>query len=83
LISSIFVDKQDAGTVYVVSRDQTMSIVDMETKTPRRVWPLFEPIEAAVYIPTMRQLATVGEQGILKLWDPMKGKMMKEKKIIK
>ncbi|KAI6183587.1 hypothetical protein M3Y97_00504600 [Aphelenchoides bicaudatus] len=45
-IAAILFDEQDSSTVYVVSRDQTLSVVDLETQAVKKVFPLFEPIRS-------------------------------------
>lgn len=82
-MSAILLDENDSDVVYVVSRDQTMSIIDVKTQSSSKILPLYEPIEAAVYVKSTKQIVTVGEQGVLKFWNPKKGIMVAEKKLIK
>lgn len=60
-----------------------MSIVNLEQREMSKLFPLYEPIEAAVYLKSKRQIATVGEEGTLKLWDAKKGVIVKMKKVVK
>jgi WD40 repeat protein len=80
-ISAILIDDYDNNTVYVASRDQTMSILDVKTQSSRRILPLYEPIESAVFSKKLKQIVTVGEEGILKFWDPIRGTEVKQKKL--
>lgn len=82
-IAAILLDDQKPTTVYVVSRDQTMSIVDLESQEMQKLFPLYEPIEAAVYLKSSKQIVTVGEEGTLKFWDPCKGVMIMQSKLVK
>lgn len=58
-----------------MSRDQTLSIVNVETYEKLKVLPLFEPIESAVF--ASGSLFTVGEEGVLKCWNPENAKLLR------
>jgi hypothetical protein len=60
-----------------------MSVIDLETQSMQKVFPLYEPIEAAVYIKPTKQIVTVGEEGTMKFWDPRKGAMITQTKLVK
>ncbi|VDM93122.1 unnamed protein product, partial [Litomosoides sigmodontis] len=65
--------------VVFVSRDQTLSIVNVNSYEKLKVLPLYEPIEAAVYV--SGSLFTVGEEGVLKCWDMRNAKLLKSASI--
>ncbi|MFH4975908.1 hypothetical protein AB6A40_002617 [Gnathostoma spinigerum] len=64
----------------IASRDQTISLINIETMEKTRTLPTFEPIESAV-MNDARLLYTVGEEGVLKCWKPDTAHLMKSKKI--
>jgi hypothetical protein len=82
-IAAILLDDQNQSIIYAVSRDQTMSVVDLESQTMQKLFPLYEPVEAAVYIKSLKQIVTVGEEGIMKFWDPRKGVMVTQARVTK
>ena len=66
----------------VASRDRTISIVNVDTQEKLKVVPIFEPIEDAVLL-TNGQLLTVGEEGSLKFWEYLTGKLVLKKQLIR
>lgn len=66
--------------VIIVSRDQTVSHVDINTYEKLKVLPLFEPIESAV-LTDEGHFYTVGEEGVLKCWNIEKSKLLRQKKL--
>ncbi|VDN93960.1 unnamed protein product [Brugia pahangi] len=65
--------------VVFVSRDQTLSIVNVDSYEKMKVLPLYEPIEAAIFI--SGSLLTVGEEGILKCWNMENAKLLRSANI--
>lgn len=65
--------------VVFVSRDQTLSIVNVNSCEKLKVLPLYEPIEAAVFV--SGSLFTVGEEGVLKCWNMKNAKLLKSASI--
>ncbi|CAG9532779.1 unnamed protein product [Cercopithifilaria johnstoni] len=65
--------------VVFVSRDQTLSIVNVDSYEKIKVLPLYEPIEAAVFV--SGSLFTVGEEGVLKCWNMENAKLLKSASI--
>uniref|UniRef100_A0A915Q5K6 U3 small nucleolar RNA-associated protein 13 C-terminal domain-containing protein n=1 Tax=Setaria digitata TaxID=48799 RepID=A0A915Q5K6_9BILA len=61
--------------VIFVSRDQTLSVVNVESFEKLKVLPLYEPVEGAVLVSGL--LFTVGEEGVLKCWNPENAKLLK------
>ncbi|KAM3718536.1 Transducin beta-like protein [Dirofilaria immitis] len=66
-------------TVAFVSRDQTLSIVNVDSHEKMKVLPLYEPIEAAVF--ASGSLFTVGEEGVLKCWNLENAKLLRSANI--
>ncbi|VDK18482.1 unnamed protein product [Anisakis simplex] len=66
----------NATTAATISRDQTIALVNVETNEKMKTLPLFEPVESAVLMDDGTML-TVGEEGILKSWQPTTGKLLK------
>ncbi|WKX94995.1 hypothetical protein Q1695_011892 [Nippostrongylus brasiliensis] len=62
-----FVEVPGTRRVVVLSRDQTASIVESETREVLKVLPLFEAVEAGV-LGHNGNLITVGEEGTIKEW---------------
>uniref|UniRef100_A0A7I4Y708 Utp13 domain-containing protein n=1 Tax=Haemonchus contortus TaxID=6289 RepID=A0A7I4Y708_HAECO len=62
-----FLELPGSRRVIVVSRDQTASIIESETREVLKVFPLFEAIESAVLVHN-GNMVTVGEEGTLKEW---------------
>ncbi|VDK44590.1 unnamed protein product [Gongylonema pulchrum] len=62
-----------------ISRDQTLSVVNIDTMEKIKVLPLFEPIESAVVV--QGSLFTVGEEGVLKCWNLQNAKLLKSANI--
>lgn len=62
-----------------MSRDQTLSIVNVDSYEKMKVLPLYEPIEAAIFI--SGSLLTVGEEGILKCWNMENAKLLRSANI--
>uniref|UniRef100_A0A8R1YA34 WD_REPEATS_REGION domain-containing protein n=1 Tax=Onchocerca volvulus TaxID=6282 RepID=A0A8R1YA34_ONCVO len=65
--------------VVFVSRDQTLSIVNVDSYEKIKVLPLFEPIEASVL--ASGSLFTVGEEGVLKSWNLENAKLLRSANI--
>ncbi|EFO22860.2 hypothetical protein LOAG_05625 [Loa loa] len=65
--------------VVFMSRDQTLSIVNVDSYEKMKVLPLYEPIEAAVLVSEL--LFTVGEEGILKCWNMENAKLLRSASI--
>lgn len=65
--------------VVFVSRDQTLSIVNVDSYEKVKVLPLYEPIEAAVL--ASGSLFTVGEEGVLKCWNMENAKLLRSASI--
>ncbi|VDN08035.1 unnamed protein product [Thelazia callipaeda] len=65
--------------VILLSRDQTFSIINIDTYQKISVLPLFEPIESAVIASEL--LFTVGEEGVLKCWNLDNAKLLKSANI--
>uniref|UniRef100_A0A914DIJ3 U3 small nucleolar RNA-associated protein 13 C-terminal domain-containing protein n=1 Tax=Acrobeloides nanus TaxID=290746 RepID=A0A914DIJ3_9BILA len=72
----------NAPGAVIVSRDRTYSILNVETKEKLKLIPIFEPVEDAVFLRNPQNLLTVGEEGVLKVWDIWSGRMLKKKAII-
>uniref|UniRef100_F1KV63 Transducin beta-like protein 3 n=1 Tax=Ascaris suum TaxID=6253 RepID=F1KV63_ASCSU len=66
--------------VATVSRDQTISLISLETNERVKTLPLFEPVESALLIDDGTML-TVGEEGVLKCWQPTTGKLLRSSNI--
>ncbi|TKR70313.1 hypothetical protein L596_022354 [Steinernema carpocapsae] len=79
-ISAIFVNSTEDKIASIVSRDQTMSIVNYENGAQIKTIPLFEAIESALPFGA-KGLATVGEEGKLKIFDRHTGKLQKFKTV--
>lgn len=62
-----------------MSRDQTLSIVNVDSYEKMKVLPLYEPVEAAIFV--SGSLFTVGEEGILKCWNMENAKLLKSANI--
>ncbi|KAK6059751.1 WD domain, G-beta repeat protein [Cooperia oncophora] len=74
-----FLELPGSRRVVVVSRDQTASILESETREVLKVFPLFEAIESAVLV--RGHMVTVGEEGTLKEWSIESAKLLRSKKI--
>ncbi|VDD92647.1 unnamed protein product [Enterobius vermicularis] len=70
---------QDEKEVSFLSRDQTVSTVNLETCKKVKVMPVFEPMECGVLAD--HELFTVGEEGILKCWTKNGSKLIRSIKI--
>ncbi|KAK0408850.1 hypothetical protein QR680_004199 [Steinernema hermaphroditum] len=79
-ISAIFVNSTEETIASIVSRDQTMSMVNYETGVKVKTVPLFEAIESAIPFGA-KGLVTIGEEGKLKIFDRHTGKMTKIKTV--
>ncbi|CAI4232177.1 unnamed protein product [Auanema sp. JU1783] len=66
--------------VVALSRDQSYSILEIETREVLKILPVFEPIEAAV-LAHNGNLVTVGEEGVMKEWIVGTGKLIRQKKV--
>ncbi|KAK5984800.1 Transducin beta protein 3 [Trichostrongylus colubriformis] len=75
-----FLQLPGSRRVVIVSRDQTASIVESETREVLKVFPLFEAIESAVLVPN-GNMVTVGEEGTLKEWSTESARLLRSKKI--
>lgn len=69
-----------AGAI-IASRDRTISLVNVDSQEKLKVVPIFEPIEDAVVVGN-GHLLTVGEEGALKFWEYLTGKMVLKKQLI-
>uniref|UniRef100_A0A1I8AMT8 WD_REPEATS_REGION domain-containing protein n=1 Tax=Steinernema glaseri TaxID=37863 RepID=A0A1I8AMT8_9BILA len=79
-ISAIFVNSRDEKLASIVSRDQTMSIVNYQSGAKVKTVPLFEAIESAIPHGA-KGLVTIGEQGKVKVFDRHTGKMLQIKTV--
>uniref|UniRef100_A0A158P7A8 WD_REPEATS_REGION domain-containing protein n=1 Tax=Angiostrongylus cantonensis TaxID=6313 RepID=A0A158P7A8_ANGCA len=75
-----FVEMPRSHLVVVVSRDQTASVIESETREVLKVFPLFEAIEA-VALAQNGNLITVGEEGTVKEWLIDSARLIRSKKI--
>ncbi|CAD5213164.1 unnamed protein product [Bursaphelenchus okinawaensis] len=81
-ITSIIKKKFDGQDLaLILSRDQTMTKIDLSTFKASNSLPLFEPIEDAVYVKKLDTLFTVGSEGILKFWHPTKATLQAQYRI--
>ncbi|VDM53279.1 unnamed protein product [Angiostrongylus costaricensis] len=75
-----FVELPRSRHVVVVSRDQTASVIESETREVLKVFPLFEAIESAT-LAQNGNLITVGEEGTVKEWLIDSARLVRSKKI--
>ncbi|EYC44227.1 hypothetical protein Y032_0468g2015 [Ancylostoma ceylanicum] len=75
-----FVELSGSRRVVAVSRDQTASIVETETREVLKVFPLFEAVEAVV-LAHNGNMVTVGEEGTVKEWLIGSAKVLRSKNI--
>lgn len=75
-----FAELPGSRRVVVVSRDQTASIVESETREVLKVFPLFEAIES-VALAHNGNMITVGEEGTVKEWLIDSARLLRSKKI--
>ncbi|KHJ96550.1 Utp13 specific WD40 associated domain protein [Oesophagostomum dentatum] len=75
-----FVELSGSRRVVAVSRDQTASITEIETREVLKVFPLFEAVESAA-LAHNGNLITVGEEGIVKEWIINSGNVLRRKKL--
>ncbi|VDM50138.1 unnamed protein product [Toxocara canis] len=73
VVSIVLLERTIAATV---SRDQTISLTNLDTNEKVKTLPLFEPIESAILSDDATML-TVGEEGVLKCWQPTTGKLLR------
>ncbi|KAK6031010.1 WD domain, G-beta repeat protein, partial [Ostertagia ostertagi] len=74
-----FLEVPGSRRVVIISKDQTASIVESETREVLKVLPLFEAIESAVLV--HGNMVTVGEEGTLKEWSIESARLLRSKKI--
>ncbi|CAD5217500.1 unnamed protein product [Bursaphelenchus xylophilus] len=81
-ITSIIKKKSEGQNLaLILSRDQTMTKIDIESGQASNLLPLFEPIESAVYVKKIDTLLTIGTEGILKFWHPTKAVLQAQYRI--
>uniref|UniRef100_A0AC34QNC5 U3 small nucleolar RNA-associated protein 13 C-terminal domain-containing protein n=1 Tax=Panagrolaimus sp. JU765 TaxID=591449 RepID=A0AC34QNC5_9BILA len=66
--------------IVIVSRDKTYSIFDLKTRQKVKVYPIFEVVEDGVIF-EKNKLVTVGEEGVIKIFNVMTGKKLAARKI--
>ncbi|PIO62236.1 WD domain, G-beta repeat protein, partial [Teladorsagia circumcincta] len=74
-----FLELPGSRRVVIISKDQTASIVESETREVLKVLPLFEAIESAVLV--RGNMITVGEEGTVKEWSVESARLLRSKKI--